>query len=199
MGTDGVASADAQKGIKDSTRQVISRIAVERVVVLSGIGLFAVMFGMGWMLYGELSWINATAQINGECAGPAFWVRVYDVKAAILLRILGITAGAAVMIAGTATSFISLKEQITASGGVPGATVRLASASPGIFGLLVGGIVVSFAISQSAKIGAYQEPSTDWCTRVSQHVTLQNTDRNVKPKEFQQPPPLDPPDKEKTP
>jgi hypothetical protein len=171
--------------------QVISQDSISRLIFVSGVCLALALFAMGYLLYGELKWINSTAQDAGKCAGPAFWVRVYDLKAAILMRILAIAAGATVMLAGTATSFISLRQQIKASAVSATLKGNLATASPGIFGLLVGGVVVCFAIANTASIGQYSEPTVDWCTRMSLGAAIDSDklpDQNAASKEVRTPP-----------
>jgi hypothetical protein len=157
-----------------STEQVLSRSENARLLVFTAFGL---AFGIAFLLYllfTELSWINASSQKIGECAGPGFWVRVYDLKAAILLRVIAVCAGATIMFGGMATSHIivSRSTQLSAEANGVGKGV-LATASPGLVGIVLGGAVICFALWQQAKLPAYQPPTVDWCTQTKKGVILQ--------------------------
>jgi hypothetical protein len=160
------------QGVAHAASQVLPRSRNALLVLASALALLAAMAMLFMGVHHELEWINASAREAGKCAGPAFWIRVFDLKAAILLRMFAIGAGAAIMFAGMATSYIVVTGLNKLDGGERLGNLSFVSASPGLFGVVVGGIVVSFALAQSASLGGYTSPGTDWCSQSRAGVTV---------------------------
>ncbi len=91
----------------------------------------------------------------GKSMEPTYRIHAYHIHMSMIKRSVGLFSGFAIMFLGLGVAFFSLKNVTDLSVESPAWNVNVATASPGIIALLVGGTIIMFTISSKDEFAGF--------------------------------------------
>ncbi|GAA4901394.1 hypothetical protein [Ferrimonas pelagia] len=103
----------------------------------------------------NIEWFKTQAPQSPDWQSDQFQIHIHHLHLAMIKRSVGLFAGFAAMFIGMAVCFYSLKNQTQIDLGQAGLSVALATGSPGIIAMLLGGYLISATIQSKDHFADY--------------------------------------------
>jgi hypothetical protein len=117
------------------------------------------LFVIGYFLTSNIAWFKDSVFHTGiqEVNDATYRFYAYHLHLSMIKRSVGLFSGFAIMFLGMAVAFYTLKDQTTAGIESPSATMKIASTSPGLIALLLGGYLIIETIRSKDDFPPYQK------------------------------------------
>lgn len=142
----------------DSSTSAGGRQPLETTILVgSAIASALTILALGWFLVSNLRWFQETAFPREGEFSPAYYIHVHHLFLATLKRSVALFTGFSLTLLGLGVAFYTIKDKSEMTGHAGGASIVIASSSPGIIAMILGVAMIAFTIHSKDTFPAYAE------------------------------------------
>lgn len=128
-----------------------------RILWFSTLASALTILALGWFLVSNLKWFQETAFPKDGEFSSLYAIHVHHLFLATLKRSVALFTGFSLTLLGLGVAFYTIKDKSKVTGNVGGASIVIASSSPGIIAMILGVSMIAFTIHSKDSFPPYVE------------------------------------------